>query len=352
MLRALKKIIFTGILAFVIAFLPFQIHSSRAFWGEFVQENYHYLLKEVHDLIRATIMGMLQQQAVESLNQEVNSKVGGSSSQNAMFITDWEDYMKQPEKNAKRKVMNDYLSQATKGRGSALAYVPENSASKIASGKFEGVGPGSFFFGITADNPLYGRIASAAAKEASPNSLLSSSNYVNSLEKNVQSSIIEPKNSSLTYEGDPSNMFKSKDGFYNMSLFLSGINHPAAFDLYMQQKYREEVETEEDIARTKAIAYQGFKGTEKNGKTVNPGSVVKENVVNVQDMGNQLIVNADHPAELLTAIVAQYLQKALEGGWNNVQSNLYRDTESVKRNAEKEKAREIKENGPGAMYRR
>ena len=156
----------------------------------------------------------------------------------------------------------------------------------------------------------------------------------------------------MTYEGNPSQMF-SGGNFKNLGQFLSGINNPWTFDANAQKEYQKKLAEEKKIAETKSIAYQGFKGTgEKNGKgnISTPGSVKKDAVSNVQDIGNKIISSATHPEEIITSIVSQMINKALSQGLGNMDKVISKELSSVSGLSSILKTSTSK-NGPAAAYK-
>lgn len=279
-----KKIIFVLFFSFVLSLSPLFAPKSQA-WMAMAAAAYGEALRVLHENIKGIQLGILKQQALRSINSQIESLIGGgSSTKDAMFITDWEDYLiKQPENNT-RKYMNDYLTQVTGGRGSFSGYQAEGFDSGMA-------------------------------------------NYQGDLFQ-LGKSIIENEGPKVTYEGDPAHMFDDGN-FYNMSLYLSGINNPWSFKNYIAETYSAKMEQEQQIAQAKAIAYQGFKGTgeDQNGQGIitNPGSLIKENIANAQDLGNKIIASADHIPEVITAVVSQMITKSIQNGIGNIQKNLQKE---------------------------
>jgi hypothetical protein len=295
-----RKILLTLFISFSLVFSPVLPQKADAFWGEFVQEIFHFSLREVMDLIRGLIMGVLKQSAVSMINSRVNSLVGGGD---VAFIYNWEDYLIREPQRQTAIYMNDYLSQMTRGRGTRSGYVSEG-------------------FG--------------------------GSNYMTSLSEMIKAGD-EARNNipKPTYEEDPSRMFESGD-FKNMNNYLSGVNNPWAFEIAYRNEEREVLENERALQRAKSDAYDGFTGTPGGAPhtIVNPGILAKENVANTQKIPFDIIASAQSIPEVITSVVSQVITSSIQKGFSGVQKKIQKSVDSVNRyNSEIDKL------GPGARFR-
>lgn len=269
----------------------------------------HRALDTVYNTIQGITLGMLKKQAVSALNQEVNFLVTGRSSQGAMFVTDWHDYLiAQPQKQT-QLYMNAYIDQATSGRGSLSQYIPAGS---------EGFG-------------------------------LSRANYNNQLGIGARASIVNPAMPRTTYVGDPSQMF-AQGNFRNLSLYLSGINNPWAFNLHMQEVMDKKNQELQKVASDKIIAGQGFTGTESEGKTITPGIVAKEALTGVQDLGNKIIAEAQSVPEVILSVVSQMITQSLSQGIGTIQASVHREIGNTRNQVTGQMNAAISQYGPGAQY--
>lgn len=306
----------------ILAFSPALAPKTNAFWGEFVQEQFHFVLLEVRETIKGALMGSLKQQAVVMLNNQVDSLIGGGSGGEAAFITDWEDYLINQPENQTQVYMNDYLTQVTSGRGSQSGYSSE--------GFIEGF-TGAF------TNCLDRYCAMILSNARNSLRLL--------LSKLLPKRINVPR---LTYERCPGEMFIS-NSFKDLNRYLSGINNPWAFDINVQNEYQKKLEREKEIQRTKAIAYAGFKGTTgEDGSVTYPGSLTKENTANAQNVGNMVIATAQSVPEVITAVVSQIMTRA-QRGFSGTLRNAQKDTSTQSR-IDASVNSDIDSFGPGSMY--
>lgn len=341
MFSKIKNLTFTAALSLLIAFSPLFANPTRAFWGEFVQENYHFLLKEVHDLIRVTILQTAKQQAIESLNEEVDTLIAGTSNKTAKFVTDWKVFLEKEPAEQAVKYTNDIITQATGGRASVGIY-KRNRASRSMAQNFEGVGPGSFDFGLAQANP-FGSNPALAFGNTQENS--NSGNYLAQLARGAKKSI-EDAPVQVTFEGNPTQMF-NKATMKEMDKYLNGINNPWTFNLYVNQKHAEKLNQEKEIAKTEAVANQGFKSTKQNGKVVTPGALIKETAANVRDLGNKALAAAQHPGEIFAAVLSKIVKREV----SNMRSRIDREIKSVGKKARNEVDKKFKQYGPKAVLR-
>lgn len=271
-----KKSFLAIAIALGVSLSPFQVEKSHA-WLSFQAAQYKQMLETIQFHIDGVILGMLKQQAASMLNDQINKLVGGGSTGSVMFITDWRDYLVSRPEGRTRLYMNDYLTQMTSGRGSRAGYVGEGFLGGGNAGAYNNL------------------LVSIAKKQTTERQI--------------------PK---TTYPGDPSQMF-AQGNFKNMGTYLSGINNPWAFSIAAQNEYQKRLAEEKKIAESLSIAYGGFRGTEVKGRNgeiliTNPGSVIKQAVTNVQDIGNKIVAAATHPQEVISAIVSQMMTQAIQQG--------------------------------------
>ena len=299
------------VVLFTLSFSPVQVSKANA-WTAFAANGFKQMLEVIKYNINGMILGMLKKQAVSSLNSQIDSLIGGSNGSSPAFITNWQNYLVDQPKATTQTYINDYLSQMTNGKGTATGYTSEGFA-----------GNGSYLV------------------ELKQNSLA---------HINTSNTTTVPK---VTYESDPSTMF-DKGNFKDMSLYLSGVNNPWSFDLAAQDAYQKKLETEKATQQAKAIAYQGFKGAGENGSNstiTNPGSLIKTNIANVQNIGNMALASATHPGEVISSLVSQVITQAIHQGFKSVQNAVSQQTNNVENKINEEIENSINTNGPGSRFK-
>ncbi len=299
-----KAILVVILFSFSLSFYPQK--AQAALWPA-MDPGIKVGLDKVIDFIKGAMLGMLKKQAAKTLNQQVDSLMSGGND-SAGFITDWKQYLINEPKNKSKKYMNDYLSQMTQGRGSSSSYVSE------------GFSHNSSYAGELTNNAR--RVIDNSSNSAPPK---------------------------VTYEGNPSQMFEANN-FKTMGTYLSGVNNPWSFDNAVQEEYQRKLREERMVQENKAVAYQGFLGKgDKSGTITNPGSLIKTNVANVQNIGNEIIASATHPAEIIGSFVSSLITKAFKQGVKKVENKSQRKMNS---NLQMNKIMDqvINKNGPAARF--
>lgn len=280
-----KRFILVIFVCLFIFSSPLTTPKAHALWPDIPGFTYKQMLEDIRDRIKGIVLGMLKQQAISTLNKQVDAAIAGSGkSGSAKFITDWETYLfKTPDNNTKL-YMNDYLSKITSGKGTS-------SYSSLSEG-FSSSG---------------------------------SSGYASQLVAMAKANTISKKDPTFSYSGNPSSMFSSGN-FKNFNSYLSGINNPWSFDVNAQSEYQKKKAEERKLAETKSKAYLGGigvgEGSNGKGKITLPGSVIPLTKANTMDAGNKVIAAATHPEEVITALVSKLMTQALKQGISMAASKL------------------------------
>jgi len=330
--KNIKKFIVVTILAFCISFSPIFASKSYA-WDAIPAASFKQMLEEISKRIEGIILGALKQQAAKMLNQQTNKLVGGGKGKQPMFITNWQSYLvKQPQNNTK-VYMNDYLSKITSGKGSTTGYQSSS-----------GIG---------------GLLGSGSSVSSKVGSLISSllggggGSYSSQLVQQAKKTVVSPPQPKMTFQGNPSKML-AQGNFKLLDSFLSGINNPWTFMANAAAENQKQLADQKKIAQTKAVAYQGFKGTGENkkgtGAIKTPGSLVKDNTANVQDIGNKIIAAATHPEEVISAVVTKMITQVITQGIGNVQQMISKQVNAMAKATGLVNGNII-QNGPGAAYK-
>ncbi len=293
-----------------LVFSPVQVPQANA-WDAIPAAAFKQMLETIKYEINGMILGMLKKQAVASLNSQIDNLVGGSNGGSPAFITNWQNYLVNQPIVTTKTYMNDYLSQMTSGRGTLTGYTSEGFA-----------GNGNYQAELKQD-------------------------ALSKINKSNVKTI--PK---VTYENKPNQMFR-RGTFKDMSLYLSGVNNPWAFNLAAQDAYQKKLKEEKSVQEAKAIAYQGFKGSGDNGSNstiTNPGSLIKSTVANVQNIGNMALASATHPGEVISSLVSQVITQSIKRGFSSVRESVNRQVNNVESKVKKEIKKAIKKNGPGARF--
>jgi hypothetical protein len=196
------------------------------------------------------------------VNYAVQKILGGSNDGGqAHFVTDWEDYLYTSPQNDAKKYMNTFYDQTTSG---ALSTVSEGVKSNTSSNS--GIG--------------------------------SASNYSSSLIKAAQTSIDgQPcKVDIQNYASNTSNLF----GDGNMKGFMAYFkqcNNQYTYTMIAQSQYQTELSKLQTLADKKQV--NGYLPRMVNGIVTVPATLFENAMSGVDQMGNNMIVNAKTYQELI-----------------------------------------------------
>jgi hypothetical protein len=299
----------TFLVLFLVLFFAFSpVTRPAEAWDAIPAAIYKQAMETIQKVIDGIKLGLAKQAAISALQAEVKFLVTGKSAKGSIVITNYDAFMYSDPKSKANVYINDYITQSTRGRGSLSGY--------ISSGG-EGVG----------------------------------GSYMNQLTQGAKATTSsQPAQLKPTFAGNPSQMFAGPQPFQQLNLYLSGVNNPWAFNLNVQQKYQEKLQQEQTIAQTQAIAGGGFKGVQKNGVTTMPGSLVKDQVSKVQNLGMDVIAAAQHLPEIITSAVSMTINQAMVSGIGMIQASVHQEVTNVRNNAKLQMNAAVKTSGPGALY--
>ncbi|MFA6383616.1 MAG: hypothetical protein WCX17_04315 [Parcubacteria group bacterium] len=295
----------------LFSFLFFPAHKSEAAAWPAIDPVINSALTKIMDQIKAMLLGVAKQAAIKAIQEEMTYLITGKSSGGAMFVTDWNDYLKTRPQAAANLVINDYISQSLRGRGSLVGYVSATTA------QAEGVGM----------------------------------SYVSQLGQWAQNSTSDQQVGQVMFTGNPTQIFSGRQPFQQMNLYFSGVNNPWAFSMDVQARYQEEIARQERIAEVRVISGQGFPGNDSDGMTITPGALIKDQLAKVQSMGVDMIATARELPELITSVVSMTISQTIQQGIGNLQSQVHREITNVRNNAKNQMNQTIRNIGPAAYYK-
>lgn len=298
------------IASLIITLCFWQIPKTEAAWIPGLDPAIRTGLDEIVDLIKSLLVGTLKQQAVSTLNSQIDHLAGNGAGGQGTFITNWKDYLVNEPMNKTNVYMNDYVSKMTRGRNTYSGYSTE---------------------GFNEDSR-------------------GASNYSADLNQSVRPLQLSGDTPQITYEGHPSQMFNNGN-FKNMELYLSGVNNAWAFNIAYESEKNKKLEEEQRIAQAQSDAYQGFRGVPGSspGSITSPGILAKEMMANVQNMPNNVLSSASTIPEVISALVSQMINRSITQGFSSVQRSISKNVSSVNKfNASVNKA--IDTYGPAARF--
>lgn len=287
-------------------------------WGESIASG---LLKQVLEVIweqiQAVLLGIAKRVAIGLAKDAANRLVAGGSTKKAAFITDYNDYIYGVALDESLIYMNDLLTTATGGKSSALNYV-------VAGGSLQQLGM----------------------------------NYTNYLNAEVNSAFAKDRCKYNLDQYTPNAMVALGQGDWRVLNAVVGFdcNNPLGMSLNIKDKTQRQMSAAQEIAKTKAVAGQGFTGVEVNGKTITPGSIISNVTGNVENQVVNAIGSSTKWGELLAAAAGAFANQALNNlyqrGFEEVSKNLNRELGKVDnqiRGARQDLQQQL---GPGSQFLR
>lgn len=310
---------------FVLQFALVAQPARAGVWGEsFASQIMKQAFESIATQLQGALLGTLKVTANAVLGSQVAQMIGGTSVGDALFVTDWHDFIYTKPAAEVNLYMNDYLTRSMRGKESSNNYV--------------GVGdtPGS----VGGNYPTY---LMETAKQAIGMDESGGTTGTGLISYDLDQ-----------YCASPDLLFKQGD-FMCLNSFVSNPgNNPFGFTMaaaaVQTQKMNEKVEE----AKTKAQS-SGFVGkTDKSGKTIAPAATVESMLSDVQNVGNNMIAAATNPGEFLTGVVSAVVNKAVTGiiqkGVGKIQASIQKEVKQLDKKTTATLDKVNKELGPGAKF--
>lgn len=314
----LRKRIVSGVFVlifFVNAFVTVprahaQMWGTADIFGDFVLN----MLQKIERQIEGALLMSLKATAAQLLNSQVASLIGGSSVGGSAVISDWKSWLRdEPEKKV-AAAREEFFNSVLRGRDSS-------SYHDMLANQDAGV------------NNYYEMLAEQMEGFDSSGGV-----YANAEE---------------LVGGDPVVELASGNIKALNALFAKPTNNPFGLALV----YESEMQTVRENAKTEQMVKSmssGYKGVEKDGKTILPGSTVGAIVADSQDIGNKIIAAASNPGELAGGVIVSMVNKTITNmikkGVGDVQANIQREIKAVDKQISREFRDINKELGPAAKY--
>lgn len=306
------------------------------------------VMEKIARQIEGALLGSLKMTAMNMLNSQIGQLIGGGGGAAPRFITNWEDALIADPTRKTQLYMNDFFTLSTRGMGSSVNYIRAGVPVTIGANSTRLNNP------LVMNDPFTLRAEGMTLSGGS----ITGGNYAKFLEQIGREAISGGGGRVMTlneYTPSPEVMFQQGNWRAFDSFISNPMNNPYGFSIAAEQAYQTKLEQEKEIARTEAIAYQGFKGTPGPGGTVTtPGSTIKSIVDNANDFGNKIISGATNPAELVSSLAATAANKAINGlvqkGIGEVQSQINREIGAINNQARAIVNEATTALGPGAKF--
>ena len=274
-----KQLIFSIVFALFV-FVP--IHTTKAAfiaWPDFIAATYRTFIQELGIELKNTIAASLKQVAISSAVSLIEDNLNDGDS--PKIIRNFEDYLHgNIQKNAQDLVLNDFLTESLKGRiGADYTY--------------QGVGDS-----------------------------ITSSSYLDTLYKNVESAIKPDKDLSekrIVAVTDNCNtdakgrIADTPQGsrFFGCMYALTKSN-PFLEAERARERYQAEVKREQEVATLKAISSGVLPNTNDKGEVVSPSILIQEMETSRVSLPLSALANSDNIPEILSMIVSNYIVSAVK----------------------------------------
>lgn len=317
MLRA-RKYIASLLLGMILITTSVPLPARAGVWGESIAAAFlERALANIWEQIQAVLLGIAKRVAIGLAKDAANRLVAGGSSKKAAFITDYKQYIYGIAIDEGMIYMNDLLTSATSGKSSALNYI-------IAGGSLQSLGM----------------------------------NYMNYLNAEVNAAFQKDRCKYNLDQYTPNAMISLGQGDWRIlnAVVAYDCNNPLGMSLTIKEETQRKMNAQQEIAKTKAIAGQGFLGVEINGKTVSPGSIIADVTGNVEKQVVNMIGTSTKWGELLAAASSAFVNQALNGlfqrGFEMVSQNISRELGKVDQQIRGARQDLQQQLGPGSQFLR
>lgn len=285
----MSRIFFIGMFIIVgtFSFAP-PAHASA--WGmlNIFGSLMQTMIESVQRQIQAALLGSLKMAAVQMLNNQVGQLIGGGTSGQARFITNFNDFLYQGPAQRTELYMNDFFTLTTRGRSSSANYV--------------GTGGGNY------------------------------SGYLESVGRQAIGGGTQGEINLGDYTASPQTMFAEGDFRAFNAFFSNPYNNPYGYSLEAEKAYQNKLAMEQQAAIVEAQS-SGFLGAKRGDAVITPAGSIEAATTNIQNIPNQIIASATNPGEFLSGVVSAMANKVVtnlvQNGIGQVQSNIQREIGGV-----------------------
>ena len=291
-------------------------HVHAGVWGESFGSMFAQVgIEKVFAYLEQILQGIAKRLVVELAVRKANELTGDGNKNSPSFITDYKRYIYSVALDESMVFANDFLTETLGGKASGLVYT-------AATGGLQSLGR----------------------------------NYMNYLAAEARSGLTKGycTYSLDQYTNDPILSLQAGDWRVFNAILANPCNNPAGYTNEVKQAFEMDLQKRSEIAKTKAIASQGFIGTEKNGIVTAPGVILKDLVSNVQKTSLELIPNANGWGEILAAAAGaftnQMMTNLFQKGFESVAKKVDRELGKVDGKVIEARKDLQKELGPGANF--
>lgn len=304
----------------MITFTP----QAHAWWtvsnifGSFAQTGMENILEQ----IKVALLAALKASAVKAINGNVGKLIGGNSTAEALFITDWNEFLYQRPQSQTQVFMNDFFTTVTRGKGQTINYVSSGDAG----------------------NPTSGNYASYLVRQA---------------DQAIAASDGTDAFAQLGYDLDefaesPDEIFRKGDMRAFNAFVSNPMNNSFGFVMTATAVHATKMNQAIDAARTEASS-SGFIGKKDpgSGKTITPAATIDKMLADTQNIGNNIVAAAENPgivSTIITAMINRAVNNMIQKGVGKIQASIDREIKKVDMQIGKELDKANKKLGPAAKW--
>lgn len=305
---------------FLVSFLCMTVPAPTAragVWGEEILSDLMTIaIEKVLKFVEDMLKGIAKSLAVQLAVRQANKLTGDGHKNGPSFITDYKRYIYSIALDESLIYVNDFMTQTLGAKYSGLVYV-------AASGNLQSLGR----------------------------------NYMNYLAAEANAGLKDSYSCKYTldqYSNNPLTSLQKGDWRVFNALIANPCNNPTGYTNQVKRAFQEDLQRRTDLARTRAIAGQGFTGTEKKGIITAPGSVIKDVTAKTQTLAMDLIPNANGWGEILSAAAGAFVNTVMtnliQRGFESVAKKVDRELGKVDKQVLEARRDIEKELGPGAAF--
>lgn len=309
-------------MVFLVCAVAFSAQPAKAdYWGgnimaEFMGKAWDQIMKQ----LEGAILASLKTAAVEMVNSKVGQMIGGSSLGDALFISDWNQFLYEKPASQVQVYMNDFFAVTLRGKSGSANYLGSGDVAGNVSGNYAAY--------------LEGQARSSLA--------MNEEDLGVSLEYTLDSYCNNPNQ--LFYEGD----YRCLN-----ALFSNPANNPFGYTFATTAFYAKQMTKEIERVKTEAQS-SGFIGKKQNGQTVAPAATIENMLSDAQNIGNNIMAAAQNPGQLVGSIIgnvlSKYITNMIQKGVGKVQANIQREVRRVDNQVVGALDKANKKLGPAAQF--
>jgi hypothetical protein len=316
--KSSRRVLFSISLFLGVLFSALPQPAQAQYWGttNIFADLMMNVIETAQRQMEGAVLATLKMAAVQLVNNQVGQAIGGSALGQALFITNFNDFLYQAPAQKTELYMNDFFTLTTRGKASQANYV--------------GVGD------TTAIGDSYATYLKTLAEQATIKKPAA-------LQTNLEE-----------YTANPATMFAEGDFRAFNAFFSNPANNPFGYSLQAEQVYQKKLAEEQNAATIKATSSGFLPGETKGGSVTAPAGSIEALQTNAQNLPNLVLAAAQNPGELASGIVSAMANKVItnliQKGVGEVQTSIQREINGVNGEVNGTIAKLRQAVGPGVQF--